>query len=202
MEMHKVMCFPCSVGHSVTILEWLQQFSRKLPWKSLTEVCLFHSVVNDVGGVVAQWFVLLPPRSLHVSPKFSRWARQVDRRLGMCVTKSIMITTVVFSIKTELLLFYHSKRRQDELCRSHIGDIYMQHSSQNPLIYYSIRMESGMKRTPEQEQWGSNNNVGYNPRNNKQWYKYYKVSHVTINVDISTTVIKYLYVYYLHWTSV
>lgn len=83
----------CFTGHVVTVLEQLQRSSRKLPVrKSLADVCLclcvqqFHSTINDVGGMVAQWLVLLPPKSLHVS---HRQAHQVEWRLWMCMTKTI-----------------------------------------------------------------------------------------------------------------
>lgn len=71
----------------VTILERLLQSSRKGPLE-VTEwiVCVcacshFHLTVCNVGGMVAQWLVVLPPRRLHVSPKFQTQTRQVDWRL-------------------------------------------------------------------------------------------------------------------------
>lgn len=85
-------------GQIGTVLERLQQSSRKLPWNSLTYLCVcvclcvqeFHLTVHDVGGMVAQWLVLLPPKSFHVSPKFHRQARQVDERLNVLWLKVLV----------------------------------------------------------------------------------------------------------------
>lgn len=47
------------------------------------DVCVCVLCVQEfhlaVGGMVAQWLVLLPPKSFHVSPKFLRQAHQVTR---------------------------------------------------------------------------------------------------------------------------
>lgn len=92
----KIMCFPLFYGthcdSTGTVATIFQETPLEITdWNLCLCVQEVHSTVNDVGGMVAQWLVLLPPKSLHVSPKFHRRAHQVEWRLWMCMTKSISI---------------------------------------------------------------------------------------------------------------
>ena len=73
MEMDKILCFPTHCDRTGTFRAILQEASLEM--KCDVCVCVFllelHWTVH-VGGMVAWRLALLPPESLHVSPKFHR----------------------------------------------------------------------------------------------------------------------------------
>lgn len=74
-------------------------------------VCACRSSIwlHDVGGMVAQWLVLLPPRSLHVCPKFHREAHQgglETQNAGEC-SHSLRIAALWWSNNPEVSPVFH-----------------------------------------------------------------------------------------------
>lgn len=64
-----------------TVTEIFQEAALELTGLLCVFACVCRSFIwrHDVGGMVAQRLALLPPKSFHVSPKFHKQARQVDK---------------------------------------------------------------------------------------------------------------------------